>query len=120
MYVQTYCLPKKGDMVLVQPDSRPGCNRLGGLGTVINLDYAKMSADMKPIVGDVRSCMKGVPFSEMVRVDMEPPETEVPGGAECQSIAFRAEAESVSGARASATGATAAGAVSLTVEQQMD
>ena len=80
--------------------------------------------------------MKGVPFSEMVRVDMEPSETEVPGGTKCQSIAFRAEAGSVSGAwasatgasvteacakpaRASATGASAARAVSLTVEQQV-
>ena len=103
MYVQTYCLPKKGDMVLVQPDSRPGCNRFGGLGTVIKLDFAEMSADVKSVVGDARSCMKGVPICEIVRVDMEP-EIEFLDGAKCQSIAFKAGAENVFAAGASAVG----------------
>ena len=91
MFVQQYCVPKEGDLVLVQADSRPGRNRLGGFGNITSLDLCKLIADVKPIVGGERSLMKRVSFGEMVGVDEEPDplETSVPaGGRASTSIAF--------------------------------
>ena len=95
MFVQQYCVPREGDLVLVRADSRPGRNRLGGFGNITSLDLCKLTADVKPIVGGERSLMKRVSFGEMVGVDEEPDplETSVPaGGTASTSIAFSAAA----------------------------
>ena len=123
MFVQQYCVPQEGDLVLVRADSRPGRNRLGGFGNITSLDLCKLTADVKPIVGGERSLMKRVSFGEMVGVDEvpDPLETSVPaGGTASTSIAFSVAATGfATGGDAGVNAGGGSSAGSLSVDEQI-
>ena len=97
LVVQPFCVPKKGDLVLVRAYTPAGFNRLGGFGTITALDFDNLVADVKPIIGGTRLVMKRIRFQQMVRVDEEPDplEPEVPEGSASASVAFSAAAAGV-------------------------
>ena len=97
LVVQPFCVPKKGDLVLVRAYTPAGFNRLGGFGTITALDFDNLVADVKPIIGGTRLVMKRIPFQQMVRVDEEPDplEPEIPEGSASASVAFSAAAGGV-------------------------